>query len=132
MELGTDIEDADNRSGGETGGAAATVVGDVRISSALSMKVPRMGAGEMRRGGRGPLHGPIRGGERDSRRPDGEDAGPRRLHRKETTGSTTGRSRSDDSLQEDNTTDFSPELDGDPRSQNLLDGEGKPASVQNS
>ena len=86
----------------------------------------------MRRGGRGPLHLPIRGGERDNRRPDGEEEVIRDRRRAKPDGSTTIRSDAGETLHRDTATQPSPELDEEPRSQNLDEGEGKPASTQNS
>ena len=48
-------------------------------SIVLSMKDASTGGGEERREGRGPLHGPIRGGARAILSPTGEETTPRPL-----------------------------------------------------
>ena len=109
--------------------AAAGFSGSGRAANALSMKVPSTGGGEIRRGGSGPRHGPRRGGDRGIRNPHEESTDPRRP-RHIPGGSTTVSTAVRVSLHTENET--SPALDGDLHSQNLRDGEGKPASSQNS
>ena len=109
-----------------TGTGSSDDVPDERSPKALSMKDPRTGDGVTRRGGRGPRHGPIRGGDLDSRSPDSEEHALLRHRRDEATGSTT-----DSSLQGNETLERSPASDVDSRSQKRLAGVGNPASIQN-
>ena len=88
-------------------------------SSALSMRTPRTGGGELRFGGSGPCHGPILGGVFFSRTPAGDD-GPRRL-----LDSTIL-----EFLHTSTPLACSPEVAGNPASQNRLAGVGNPASAQ--
>ena len=62
-------------------GAAPSAAESALSRKALSRKKPKPGLGETRRGRSGPRHGPILGGERDSRIPDGDDVPPRKQRR---------------------------------------------------
>lgn len=91
---------------------------------ALAMKVPIIGGGVLRRGGRGPHQAPSFGDGRERRTPAGGEGG---LRHRTTFGSTIF-----GSLHTSEQEVSSPRFTDDPISHGLLAGVGKPALDQNS
>ena len=87
--------------------------------------MPSTGAGEMRLGGRGPLHGPILGGEREIRTPDGDEHAPLPTRRSDAAGSTLAGNLHKETLETTSSGGGDEDL-----SQKRLAGVGNPASSQ--